>query len=82
MSLQEEIEQLRAKSAESIPEDIRNVMADNIKRLGESGILDSMIQVGDTFPDFELPDAEGRTVRLEDLRKNGPVVVSFFRGNW
>lgn len=33
-------------------------------------------------PAFELLDARGRTVRLDDLRRDGPVVVVFYRGHW
>ncbi len=35
-----------------------------------------MIEVGDTAPDFELPDQDGRPVRLKDLR--GRRVVVYF----
>jgi peroxiredoxin len=38
--------------------------------------------VGDTAPDFELPDPSGRRVRLSDLLRSGPVVVAFYRGSW
>jgi cytochrome oxidase Cu insertion factor (SCO1/SenC/PrrC family) len=33
-------------------------------------------------PDFALPDQDGRTVALADLRAHGPVVVVFYRGHW
>jgi peroxiredoxin Q/BCP len=36
-----------------------------------------MIEQGDQAPDFELPDQEGRAVRLSDLRGQ-PVVVYFY----
>jgi thioredoxin-dependent peroxiredoxin len=35
-----------------------------------------MIEPGDTAPDFELPDQDGNTVRLSDLR--GRTVVLYF----
>ncbi|WP_420455109.1 peroxiredoxin-like family protein [Rubrivirga sp.] len=38
--------------------------------------------VGDRAPDFELPDAMGQTVRLQDLLVDGPVVLTFYRGAW
>ena len=40
------------------------------------------LKVGDTAPDFLLPDADGRLHSSEQLRRNGPLVVSFFRGGW
>jgi thioredoxin-dependent peroxiredoxin len=36
-----------------------------------------MIEKGDRAPDFELPDQDGRAVKLSDLRGN-PVVVYFY----
>ena len=41
------------------------------------------IQVGQQAPDFLLQDAEGATYRLQQLTRNGPVVLEFFRsGGW
>ncbi|MCM2374890.1 peroxiredoxin-like family protein, partial [Aporhodopirellula aestuarii] len=42
----------------------------------------SATTVGETAPTFELPNAQGKIVSLADLLKNGPVVVTFYRGNW
>jgi len=50
--------------------------------LQASGIGDRVLREGDTAPDFELPDAVGRLVRLTDLRARGPVIISFYRGQW
>lgn len=33
-------------------------------------------------PDFNLKDQNGQNVSLKDLRKKGPVVIVFYRGNW
>jgi peroxiredoxin len=38
--------------------------------------------VGDPMPDFILPGKDGHLVSLEDVTKNGPVVISFNRGHW
>lgn len=34
------------------------------------------------FPDFELPDAQGRPWRLSTALADGPVVLVFYRGDW
>lgn len=39
------------------------------------------LEVGTTAPDFELPDADGRPVRLSDLRGK-PVVLVFYPLDW
>ncbi|RYY85852.1 MAG: AhpC/TSA family protein [Chitinophagaceae bacterium] len=33
-------------------------------------------------PDFNVKDQNGNSVVLKDLRKKGPVVIVFYRGNW
>ena len=40
------------------------------------------MQVGESAPDFTLPDVEGSPVALSDLLKHGPVVLTFYRGEW
>ena len=40
------------------------------------------LKVGDTAPDFLLPDADGRLHSSEPLRRNGPFALSFSRGGW
>ena len=40
------------------------------------------LKVGDTAPDFLLPDADGRLHSAEQLRRSGPLLLSFFRGGW
>lgn len=39
-------------------------------------------QLNDRFPDFVLPDSQGRHVALAELTAGGPVVLSFLRGRW
>jgi len=40
------------------------------------------LSVGDAAPDAELVDVNGKSVRLATLYKEGPVVVTFYRGEW
>ncbi len=39
-------------------------------------------QAGDHAPDFCLTNHLGEAVHLEELRRQGPVVVAFYRGSW
>ena len=38
--------------------------------------------IGSTLPSFMLPDQDGKLVILDELLKDGPLVVSFNRGHW
>jgi peroxiredoxin len=40
------------------------------------------LAVGDRAADFELPNAQGRRIRLADQLERGPVVLTFYRGAW
>jgi len=42
---------------------------------------DEVIAVGETAPGFEIPDQNGRTVRLADFR-GSQVILVFYRGFW
>lgn len=42
----------------------------------------SAIREGDQFPDFMLPDHQGRLVTAVELLSQGPLVLSYFRGDW
>jgi len=42
----------------------------------------SAIQVGATLPAFELPNAVGDKVSSASLLAKGPILISFYRGEW
>lgn len=42
----------------------------------------SAIKIGQKAPSFELPNPEGKLISLNSLVEKGPVVITFYRGNW
>ena len=58
------------------------VVGDSFEKLHASSVAANAINSGDLAPDFELPNARGRMVRLSRALANGPVVLSFYRGGW
>ena len=40
------------------------------------------IQINQQAPRFELPNQEGKQILLDDLLAKGPVVITFYRGDW
>jgi peroxiredoxin len=59
-----------------------NAVAATVEEMRRSGAGAHALKVGDVFPDFLLPDAEGRLVERADLIAEGPAVVTFYRGDW
>jgi len=66
----------------SLPEDTKEIVGGSFARLLASDTAAEAIDTGDLAPDFSLPDAKGRTLRLAELLERGPVVLSFYRGGW
>jgi peroxiredoxin len=67
--------------AKQAPDGVKAVTAE-IENLVRSGAGSKALRVGDFAPDFSLPDAMGRSIRFATLRQSGPVVVTFYRGQW
>ena len=42
----------------------------------------SRLQVGDRFPDFALPDSQGRVTTLASLLTGGSTLMLFYKGDW
>lgn len=59
-----------------------DVYDDLVARLRSSGVGAGAPDVGDSFPDFMLPDASGQNVTLRQMLTAGPLVLSFNRGGW
>jgi peroxiredoxin len=53
-----------------------------LQRLDAGQVAQQALKAGDPMPAFLLPNAEGKLVHSDDLLARGPLVVSFFRGDW
>ena len=82
MAVMNELVALEQERRAKRPAELQAVMDQATAELAASGMADGFLQVGDAAPDFALPDALGNTVTLADLRAQGPVVISFYRGAW
>jgi peroxiredoxin len=66
---------------DSIPAEIAGRIKTGVDEVTASGVAPGLA-VGDRAPSFTLPDALGKPVVLADLLAEGPVVVTFYRGEW
>ncbi|MFK8010321.1 MAG: redoxin domain-containing protein, partial [Saprospiraceae bacterium] len=81
-TLQSELDAKKAAFESRASKEKLKLYGDGIEAVVESGITKSAKQVGDTAPNFSLKNATGETVQLADYLKKGPVVLTWYRGNW
>ena len=76
-SLKEQLDEMTA----NIPEAMGSRIDAGVSEIAASGVAPGLA-VGDQAPEFTLPNALGRPVSLAELLAHGPVVVTFYRGEW
>jgi peroxiredoxin len=81
-SLQPELAATAAHLASALPPQANQTIDAGIAAVEAAQIAASSLGAGDRAPDFTLPNATGGAVRLADLLQRGPVVLTFYRGNW
>ncbi|YCM46956.1 redoxin domain-containing protein (plasmid) [Verrucomicrobiaceae bacterium 227] len=81
-SLQEQLDTRKNAFAEKAPAALLTSQNKALQELEASGVYDRVLKVGDKAPDFSLKNHEGNLVKLSDLLKAGPVVVTWYRGGW
>ncbi len=82
VSLKEALESLKADRLPKMAESRREMYKKAAASLARSGIAERALREGQVAPDFALADPTGRMIRLSDLLKSGPAIVSFYRGQW
>ncbi len=45
-------------------------------------MLESVLELGSTAPDFSLPTHEGARKSLGEFLERGPLLLAFHRGTW
>ena len=82
MTLQDKLNNLKANFEKSAPKEAVEIMHRATSDLSNSGILDGVVKIGDTTPEFALKANDDKMIRLKDFFAKGPVVLSFYRGKW
>lgn len=80
--VRKELEEVREKTSRNAPPDRIRAYEEGIDEVRKSGVTDKALKVGDRAPDFELPNAAGKKVKLSELIARGPVIVTWYRGGW
>lgn len=87
MSLQVQLDTFKAafeagQPPYNVPRAVVETMHRATAELINSGAAQRALKAGDTMPAFTLDDAEGKPVSSADLLRQGPLVVTFYRGVW
>ncbi len=81
-SLNEQTQQALSEFISSLSAQAQQTVGGAFEKLMQSAVAANARNVGDSAPDFALPNVRGGETRLSELLKQGPVVVSFYRGGW
>lgn len=82
LTLAEQLEQRQQAGMLKTPPEVTQLRQAETQKLLESGIAEKGLHIGNSAPDFALPDARGEIVSLSELLQKGPAVVTFYRGAW
>lgn len=80
--LQDQLDAITARTRELVQAERLAVGEHAAEELFATGMEERILPVGAVAPPFELTNANGKPVKLEDLLGFGPVVLKFFRGRW
>lgn len=81
-TLQTKLDARWTEATQKAPADQLTKYEQGIRDIGSSGVLNTALKVGATAPDFDLPDATGKSVSLRSMLASGPVVLTWYRGGW
>ena len=80
--LQKQLDETVQSVKENVPAEIFDTMASETEQLRSTGIEGRTVQNGEQAPDFTLTNHLEEQMNLEAMLKDGPLVLSFYRGGW
>jgi peroxiredoxin len=81
MPLKDQLAEYRTGWFKRVPADRQAIMERHIAQLRD-GLARKALKTGDRAPAIVLGNVHGKTVNVGAQLKNGPVVVTFYRGGW
>ncbi|KAK9364404.1 thioredoxin-like protein [Lipomyces kononenkoae] len=82
MAQQAELSAILESFKKNAPEPVYSVITKARDDFIESFDPKAAIQVGETLPEFRLSDATGIERSSAELLANGPLLITFYRGEW
>jgi len=82
MSLATDLLTLKDRAHAQMPKEHSHAISKSIEDFMQTWNPANAINVGQPFPDFSLSDATGKQVSMKELLSIGPLLISFYRGEW
>ncbi|KAL4733929.1 redoxin domain-containing protein [Aspergillus similis] len=82
MSLKAELDSAYGDFQKAAPAAVIDTFGSGVKALHQSFDPSNAIQHGQKFPTFTLQDATGKPISSTTLLAKGPLLLSFYRGEW
>ncbi|MEM6598996.1 MAG: peroxiredoxin-like family protein [Cyanobacteria bacterium P01_C01_bin.69] len=80
MTLKAQLDAFKAEFIEKFPTDKAAIMEQATAALEKT--FAPALKVGDSAPEFTLPNATGKQASLTEALREGPVILNFYRGGW
>ncbi|WLR42157.1 peroxiredoxin-like family protein [Bacillus carboniphilus] len=81
MTLLEDIKSFKEKFKQNAPQEKQELMKRATEELEKSGVAKGLKE-GERIPRFQLSDATGRMVSIDEELSKGPMILTFYRGGW
>ena len=81
-SLADDIKTFQDKLLPTVPAETLNTLMSELQGLIETGLAEKAANIGDKFPEFDLANANNESKSLRHFLRDGPLVLSFYRGAW
>ena len=81
-NLSRELQEILDGAKLRIPAESLETMVQATQDLKATGIEGKALGQGDKAPDFTLQSHRGEQRTLSAMLRNGPLVISFYRGGW
>jgi peroxiredoxin len=82
MSLKQQLEAFRYDFATNAAPEVLRAVRKADASLHVKGMVARAVKAGDIAPRFVLSDVDGALFSSRDLLNRGPLVISFYRGEW
>jgi len=81
-TFQERLSNLKKRIEGNLTPAYNKILTSAIRELETPVIRNKVLKPGDNMPEFELLDQDGNTICATELLKDGPLVITFYRGFW